>query len=105
VPASAANLDNARTADSPPRRIGPPIAATTLENTVSPNGRVVLVLEVTEQGDVAGIVSREAVNVHPDALASVDAAARTWRYEPARRDGVAVPARVRVVLQMNGSGN
>jgi len=35
----------------------------------------------------------------------VSTAARAWRYEPARRDGVAVPARVRVVVQLNGGDN
>ena len=93
-----------RPADSPPRRIGAPIAVTTLGGTAK-DGRVVLVLEVTEQGDVARIVSREGVDVHPDVIDSVATAARAWRYEPARRDGVAVPARVRVVVQLNGAGN
>jgi hypothetical protein len=94
-----------RPADSPPRRIGPPIAITTLGGTVARNGRIVLVLEVTEQGEVARIVSREAVDVHSDVIDTVSTAARAWRYEPARRDGVAVPARVRVVVQLNGGDN
>lgn len=99
------NDETPRRADSPPRRIGPPIAVTTLGGTAAQDGRVVLVLEVTEQGDVAHIVSREGVDVHPDVIDSVATAARTWRYDPARRDGVAVPARVRVVVQLNGAGN
>lgn len=99
------NEQTPRPADTPPRRIGPPIAVTTLGGTAEQNGRVVLVLEVTEQGEVARIVSREAVDVHPNVLDTVATAARAWRYEPARRGGVAVPARVRVVVQLNGGGN
>jgi len=47
-------------------------------------------------------VAHEAVDVHADVVDSITAAARGWRYEPARRDGVAVPARVRVVVELNG---
>ena len=42
----------------------PPMALTTLGGTVTRNGRLALVLDVTEQGDVARIVSHEAVDVH-----------------------------------------
>jgi hypothetical protein len=94
-----------RPMDSPPRRIGPPIAVTTLGGMAAKDGRVVLVLEVTEHGDVDRIVSREGVDVHPEVIDSVAAAARAWRYEPARRDGAPVPARVRVVVQLNGTSN
>jgi outer membrane biosynthesis protein TonB len=45
------------------------------------------------------------VDVHPEVIDSVAAAARAWRYEPARRDGAPVPARVRVVVQLNGTSN
>jgi hypothetical protein len=88
--------------DAPPRRIGPPLAITAVGGAATRNGRVVLVLEITENGEVARILSREAVDVHPDVADSVADAARTWRYEPARRDGVPVPARVRVVVELNG---
>ena len=100
-----ARQETARPPDSPPRRIGPPIAVATLGSTAEKNGRVVLLLEVTEDGHVARVLSREGVDAPPDAIASVATAARAWRYEPARRDGVAVPARVRVVVQLNGAGN
>jgi hypothetical protein len=89
-------------ADAPPRRIGPPLTFTALGGTLSPNARLALVLDVTEQGDVARVVSHEAVDVHPDVIDSVTFSARNWRYEPARRDGVPVPARLRVVVQLKG---
>jgi hypothetical protein len=88
-------------ADAPPRRIGPPLTLTALGGAMARNGRLALVLDVTEQGDVARVVAHEAVDVHPDVIESISTAALNWRYEPARRDGVAVPARVRVVVQLN----
>ena len=90
-------------ADAPPRRIGPPLTLTALGGTMPRNGRLALVLDVTEQGDVARVVAHEAVDVHPDVIQSISTAALNWRYEPARQDGVAVPARVRVVVQLNGN--
>ena len=98
---AAVRLDDSRPADSPPRRIGPPLALTMLGG-IRSNGQLALVLDVTEQGDVARVVSHEAVDVHADVVDSITTAARGWRYEPARREGVAVPARVRVVVQLNG---
>ncbi len=76
---------------------------TTLGGALSRNGWLALVLDVTEQGDVARVVSHEAVDVHPDVIDTITFSARDWRYEPARRDGVAVPARVRVVVQLKGA--
>ena len=89
-------------ADAPPRRIGPPLTLTTLGGAVTRNGRLALVLEVTEQGEVARVVGHEAVDVHPDVVDSISMAARGWRYEPARRDGVPVRAQLRVVVELNG---
>lgn len=97
----ATRLDDSRPADAPPRRIGPPLALTTLGGTRR-NGQLAMVLDVTEQGDVARVVSHEAVDVHADVIDSITTAARGWRYEPARRDGIPVPARVRVVVQLSG---
>lgn len=96
-----ARLDDSRPADAPPRRIGPPLALTTLGGNLTRNTQLALVLDVTEQGDVSRVVSHEAVDVDPDVIDSVVASARSWRYEPARRDGIPVPARVRVVVQLN----
>ena len=98
----AGQPERSELADAPPRRIGPPLTLTTLGGTATRNGRLALVLEVTEQGEVARIVSHEAVDVHPDVIDSVSTAARSWRYEPARRDGVAVRANVRVVVELHG---
>ena len=99
----ATRFDDQPPADAPPRRIGPPLTVTALGGTLSRNGRLALVLDVTEQGDVARVVSHEAVDVHPDVIDTITFSAREWRYEPARRDGVAVPARVRVVVQLKGA--
>lgn len=101
-PVNASSNPVALPADAPPRRIGPPLALTTLGGTVTRNGRLALTLDVTERGEVARIVALEAVDVHPDVIDSISAAARAWRYEPARRAGVAVPARVRVTVELNG---
>ena len=89
-------------ADAPPRRIGPPLTVTALGGALSKTARLAMVLEVSEQGDVARVVSHEAVDVDADVVDSITAAARGWRYEPARRDGIPVPARVRVVVQLSG---
>jgi hypothetical protein len=107
VAASARNVgavtrfDDLPPADAPPRRIGAPLTVTALGGTLSKSARLAMVLEVTEQGDVARVVSHEAVDVHSDVVDSITEAARSWRYEPARRDGIPVPARVRVVVQLN----
>jgi hypothetical protein len=88
--------------DAPPRRIEPAghLAVTTLGGT-SGSGRLALVLDVTEEGNVARVVSHEAVDIHPDVIDAVSAAALSWRYEPARRAGVPMPARVRVVVELS----
>lgn len=88
--------------DAPPRRIGPPLTLKTVGGAVTRNARLSLVLDVTDQGDVARVLAHEAVDVPPDMIESIAMAARGWRYEPARRDGVAVPARIRVVVQLGG---
>ena len=62
-------------ADAPPRRIGPPLTLTTLGGAVTRNGCLALVLDVTEQGDVARVVAHEAVDVHPDVVDSITMAA------------------------------
>ena len=99
---AATRFDDLPPADAPPRRIGPPLTVTALGGTFSKSARLAMVLEVTEQGDVARVVSHEAVDVHADVVDSITAAARGWRYEPARREGIPVPARVRVVVQLSG---
>lgn len=90
-------------ADAPPRRLGPPLTVTMLGGAFPATGRLALLLDVTGDGDVARVVTEEAIDVHDDVIDSVSAAARAWKYQPARRDGSPVPARVRVVVHLRGA--
>ena len=55
---------------------------------------------IDERGGVADVVVRQSVNAAYDAL--VSAAARTWKYRPAMKDGVPVRFVKTVVLNANG---
>ena len=55
---------------------------------------------IDERGGVADVVVRQSVNAAYDTL--VTAAARTWKYRPATKDGVPVRFVKTVVLNTNG---
>lgn len=60
-------------------------------------GRVVLHVEVTAEGGVAVVAVVESSG-HDTLDAAAATAVRHWRFQPARRDGVAVPSHLRVPI-------
>ena len=94
-------VEEAVAADAPPRRIGPIGLSLAALGGTKPNGSVSLLLDVTETGDVARVVVERAVDLAPSFVEALSEAARAWRYEPARRDGIAVPAQVRATVELH----
>jgi TonB family protein len=93
---------SAHAADAPPRRIRPHTLSLSAVADARPSGSVLLVLDVTEAGDVARVAIERAVDLAPSFVEELTEATRSWRYEPARRDGIAVPAQVRVTVELHG---
>lgn len=80
---------------TPPRLVG-----AGCRTTLAPSGRVLLVLTIDERGLVTDVGVVESLS--PEVDAEVVADARAFTFEPARRDGVPMAARIRFACEQMG---
>jgi TonB family protein len=86
-----------------PRLIsGAPVAFPAALATKVENGGAIVELHITEEGKVQRMDVLEAS--HPACADAVRAAAQTWRFEPARQDGLSVRSRWRIAVEFNADG-